>query len=104
MAKITIQDLATEYGIEAKVIRALLRKNGFTAPAVEAQEGFGPKSKYEWDEDSADLDKIDEILNAHLNKAEAEEAEVPTEKATKVSKKVKETEVEEPKKSRKSRK
>lgn len=51
---VTIADLAEEYGLEGKDIRALARKIGLKATPCE-QDGFGPKSKYQWDADSEEL-------------------------------------------------
>ena len=42
---VTIADLAEEYGLEGKDIRALARKIGLKATPLEKTEGFGPKAK-----------------------------------------------------------
>jgi len=54
---ITVKELAEEFGVEAKDVRAFIRSLGFKAPATN-QEGFGPKAKYEWEEESKELEKI----------------------------------------------
>ena len=51
---VTIADLAAEYELEGKEVRAVARKIGLKATPCE-QEGFGPKSKYQWDADSEEL-------------------------------------------------
>lgn len=51
---VTIADLAEEYGLEGKDIRALARKIGLKATPCE-QDGFGPKAKYQWDSKSEEL-------------------------------------------------
>lgn len=56
---VTVADLAEEFGVEARVVRAFIRSLGFKAPAVEGTEGkFGPRAKYEWDADSKELAQI----------------------------------------------
>lgn len=54
-AVVTIADLAEEYGLEGKDIRALARKIGLKATPLEKTEGFGPKAKYQWDAESEEL-------------------------------------------------
>ena len=62
-ATITIKDLCVEYGVEAHDLRALLRANGMKAPEIAREAGvFGPKSKYEWPADSAEVTKIRELI------------------------------------------
>lgn len=65
-AIVTVADLAEEFDMDPKTIRAKIRSLGFTAPEVEKTEGFGPRAKYEWSEDSEELKKI----KAALSKAE----------------------------------
>jgi len=67
---ITIKELAEEFGAEAKDVRAFIRSLGMKAPAT-GQEGFGPKAKYEWAEDSKDLAKIRKAWNESRETAEA---------------------------------
>lgn len=56
---VTVADLAEEFGVEPRVVRAFIRGLGFKAPAVENTEGkFGPRAKYEWDADSKELAQI----------------------------------------------
>lgn len=114
--KITIQDLEAEYKIPAKQIRVLLRKEGFSAPKLDGAEGFGPKTKYEWDSDSKDLEKIDKILTAFLSnppvkrgKKKAEEVEENDEETIVEDEDIEEVEEEEeveekPKKVKKAKK
>lgn len=71
---VTIQDLVDEYGIKPNKLRALIRKLGFKAPPTE-QEGFGPRTKYEWASNSKDLDKIRKALDATASVDEAEPEE-----------------------------
>lgn len=73
--KVTIKTLSEEYGVEGSDIRALLRANGLKAPEVKREPGtFGPKAKYEWDKDSADLKKIRAIIEAAGQEDEAPKA------------------------------
>ena len=58
---VTIADLEKEFGIEGRKIRMKIRSLGLKAPAT-GVEGFGPKSKYEWASDSAELAQIREAL------------------------------------------
>lgn len=93
-AKVTIKDLCLEYGVEGKDLRALLRANGFKAPEIAREPGvFGPKAKYEWDADSADLKKIRTLVESTLENDE-EEATTPAAPKAK-GKKATEIEVEE---------
>ncbi len=64
--KITIAQLAEEYGMRPQKLRALIREAGFKAPATGVQ-GFGPKAKYEWDEGSAELNKVRKAIEATLS-------------------------------------
>ena len=59
---ITVKDLAEEFGMEARVIRQILRSAGHRAPAIEGQTGFGPKAKYQWPEGSEEIKAIRKIL------------------------------------------
>ncbi len=54
---VTIKDLAEEFGVEAKDIRAFIRSLGIKAPPT-GEAGFGPKAKYEWASNSKELAKI----------------------------------------------
>lgn len=66
-AKVTIKDLSEEFGIEARELRAFLRKEGFKAPEIDRPAGtFGPKSKYEWAADSKELAEIKAKIAASL--------------------------------------
>lgn len=56
-SKVTVADLAAEYGLEGRRIRMAIRAMGIKAPEV-PQDGFGPKSKYEWTSGSKELKKI----------------------------------------------
>lgn len=56
---VTVKDLAEEFKMDAKELRAVIRGAGFKAPSVDRPAGtFGPKAKYEWPADSEDLKKI----------------------------------------------
>ena len=57
-ATVTVSDLAEETGMEGRKIRMVIRGLGMKAPAIEGQEGFGPRAKYEWKEGDKDLKKI----------------------------------------------
>lgn len=59
---VTVKDLAEEFGMEARVIRQILRSAGHRAPAIEGQTGFGPKAKYQWPEGSEEIKAIRESL------------------------------------------
>jgi len=76
-----IEDLATEYNLESKTIRIILRKGGFAAPKIADATGFGPKTKYEWPSDSDELEKIDTLLTTYI-----ENKKNPPVKASKASK------------------
>lgn len=56
---VTVKDLAEEFKMDAKELRAVIRGAGFKAPSVDRPAGtFGPKARYEWPADSEDLKKI----------------------------------------------
>lgn len=59
---VTVKDLAEEFGMEARVIRQILRSAGHRAPAIEGQTGFGPKAKYQWPEGSEEIEAIRKSL------------------------------------------
>ncbi len=61
--KVTVTQLAEEYGMRPQKLRALIREAGFKAPAT-GVEGFGPKAKYEWDEGSPELAKVKKAIEA----------------------------------------
>jgi len=54
---VTIKELAEEFGVEAKDVRAFIRSLGIKAPPT-GEAGFGPKAKYEWASNSKELAKI----------------------------------------------
>lgn len=89
---VTVNDLAEEYGVEGRKIRIIIRGLGMKAPAVEGQEGFGPRAKYEWAESSKDLKKIRKAIEEA--KANAPD-EKPSKKKGKKSKAQAEPEVDE---------
>ena len=69
---ITIKMLCEEYSVEAKDLRALIRKEGFKAPEIPRAKGeFGPRAKYEWPADSADLKKIRKAVEKVLAESDA---------------------------------
>ena len=69
---ITIKMLCEEYNVEAKDLRALMRKEGFKAPEIPRAKGeFGPRAKYEWPADSDDLKKIRKAVEKVLAEADA---------------------------------
>ena len=84
---ITIKDLAEQYELEPRQLRAFIRSLGIRAPEIK-QEGFGPRAKYEWAEDSKELKQIVTALEAKLNEEdaedEAEETEAEVEEAEEV--------------------
>lgn len=59
--KIRITDLEKEFGLQGRTIRQVLRKAGLKAPET-GIEGFGPRARYEWTEDSEELEKVRSIL------------------------------------------
>ena len=71
---VTIKDLCEEYEVDPRKLRAFLRSKGFNAPEIK-QEGFGPRSKYEWDEKSPELKKIRALINESLEGDDGDEAE-----------------------------
>ena len=91
-ANVTVNELATEYNIEAREIRVIIRSLGLKAPATET-EGFGPRSKYEWAPNDPDLKKIATAIEEKIAakgqpkapkapKAEAPKAAAKTDKAS----------------------
>ena len=71
---VTIKMLCEEYQVEAKDLRALIRKEGFKAPEIPRQKGeFGPRAKYEWPADSPDLAKIRKAVEKVLEASEEAE-------------------------------
>lgn len=64
-AVVTIADLADEYELEGKDIRAVARKIGLKATPCE-QEGFGPKSKYQWNAESEELADLRKAIEEKL--------------------------------------
>ena len=62
---VTIADLAAEYELEGKEVRAVARKIGLKATPCE-QDGFGPKSKYQWDADSEELADLRKAIEEKL--------------------------------------
>ncbi len=67
--KVTIKQLAEEFGVRPQKLRALIREAGFKAPAT-GIEGFGPKAKYEWDPGSEELAKVRKAIEAALKAEE----------------------------------
>ena len=88
---ITVADLAEEYGMEGRKIRMLIRGSGRKAPAVEGQEGFGPRAKYEWKSNSKELKEVRKLIT-EAQKAEAAKPKATKKKTTKKGKKGKENE------------
>ncbi|MDE2098844.1 MAG: hypothetical protein KGL39_16445 [Patescibacteria group bacterium] len=82
--KVLIQDLVNEFGLEGRRIRQVIRGLGIKAPKLDGVTGFGPHSKYEWDEGSKELNQIREALQAAKDKPPTERA--PRAKAEKASK------------------
>ena len=64
-AVVTIADLAAEYELEGKEVRAVARKIGLKATPCE-QDGFGPKAKYQWDADSEELADLRKAIEEKL--------------------------------------
>ena len=62
---VTIADLAAEYEIEGKEVRAVARKIGLKATPCE-QDGFGPKSKYQWHPNSEELADLRKAIEEKL--------------------------------------
>ena len=62
---VTIADLAAEYELVGKEVRAVARKIGLKATPCE-QEGFGPKSKYQWDAGSEELADLRKAIEEKL--------------------------------------
>lgn len=73
---VLVKDLAEEFDMPATKVRQLIRGLGFKAPAVDNEGKFGPRSKYGWPKDNADLAKIREALQQAVeNGAGNEETE-----------------------------
>lgn len=66
MAKVRITDLEKEFGLQGRTIRQVLRKAGLKAPET-GIEGFGPRARYEWTEDSEELEKVRSILKKFVD-------------------------------------
>ena len=62
---VTIADLAAEYELEGKEVRAVARKIGLKATPCE-QDGFGPKSKYQWHPNSEELSDLRKAIEEKL--------------------------------------
>ena len=62
---ITIADLAAEYELEGKEIRAVARKIGLKSTPCNVV-GFGPKSKYRWADDSEELADLRKAIEEKL--------------------------------------
>ena len=60
---VTVSDLEKETGIPGMKIRQAIRSLGKRAPAVEGQQGFGPRAKYGWAEGSQELAEIREAVS-----------------------------------------
>lgn len=67
---ITVNELAEELGTDPRKLRQFIRKLGFRAPKTDI-EGFGPRAKYQWPENSPELKKIKAAWKQRV--AEAEE-------------------------------
>lgn len=65
VAVVTVADLAAEYELEGKEVRAVARKIGLKATPCET-EGFGPKAKYQWDADSEELADLRKAIEEKL--------------------------------------
>ena len=81
---ITVKDLQAEYPqLAAHQIRQVIRSLGLRAPELKGVEGFGPRKRYEWDENDKDLEKIrkalDEYIASREESAASEEDEEPEE-------------------------
>ena len=61
-----ITDLEKEFGLQGRTIRQVLRKAGLKAPKT-GIEGFGPRARYEWTEDSKDLRQVRSILQEFVS-------------------------------------
>lgn len=72
---IMITDLSAKYGVPGVTIRQLIRGLGLRAPKVENQVGFGPKSKYQWNEGSEELAKIEAVIKEHAERMKDQPAE-----------------------------
>ena len=62
---VTIADLAAEYEIEGKEVRAVARKIGLKSTPCNVV-GFGPKSKYRWADDSEELSDLRKAIEEKL--------------------------------------
>jgi len=64
---ITVKDLQAEYPqLQAHQIRQVIRSLGLRAPELKGVEGFGPRKRYEWDENDKDLEKIRKALDEYI--------------------------------------
>lgn len=69
---ITIKDLAGEFGLSPAVVRRILRKEGLK-PKETGGEGFGPRTKYQFEEGSEELERALQILEAYISENNEEE-------------------------------
>src|SRR5690606_2295155 len=81
---ITVKDLQAEYPqLQAHQIRQVIRSLGLRGPELKGVEGFGPRKRYEWDENDKDLEKIRKALDDYIasreESAASEEDEEPEE-------------------------
>lgn len=82
---IRVTDLAEEFGIPPNKVRMFVRSLGLKAPETNI-EGFGPKTKYEWEEGSKELKLIREAWSQYQEEKEAR-GSVKTKEAAKKTKK-----------------
>jgi hypothetical protein len=62
---ITVKDLVTEFDMDGKKIRRIIRNLNYKAPST-GDTGFGAKARYEWEPNSKILAKIKAALNEEL--------------------------------------
>jgi len=70
---VTVKDLVEKYGVDGKQVRTIARSIGLRAKKLDNEGQFGPQSRYEWEEGSDGLEKLEEAIEAHLDRRSEDE-------------------------------
>lgn len=75
---VVVKDLEAEFGVQASSIRQIIRSKGKRAPQNDVPEGtFGPRTKYSWPKDSAELEEVKSWIKEAIAESEKEEGSEP---------------------------
>ena len=72
--EVTVKDLVAHFNMDGKKLRALIRSQGFRAPAT-GLEGMAPQAKYTWSPDSKNLKKILSAIESFIENENSDEAD-----------------------------